>query len=226
MPGEPRYLRVERDLTARVKVGEWAPDEFLPSESELQDYYRVSRTTIRRAIADLVSSGILVIERGNGTRVVAETHHTSGVQVFSFAAAVTEQGMTPGTRECTADLVTNEAGVRMIHLQRVMTADEDPISVADSWLEADQFAGVPLDVLTRTSSLYQTFAQLGLPITEVTDHYGVTTADEAQADLLGVGIGQPLLQIDRTARSAKTVVETGRIVVSTDRFRPTIITRS
>ena len=226
MPGEPRYLRVERDLTARVRAGEWGPDDFLPSEPELQDYYRVSRTTVRRAIADLVSSGILVIERGNGTRIVPQGDPGTGIQVFSFATAVADQGMTPGTRDCTARLVTNEAGVRMIHLQRVMTADEEPISVADSWLEADQLAGVPLEVLTGATSLYRTLAELGLPITEVTDHYGVTTADEALADLLGVGVGQPLLQIDRTARSAQTVVETGRIVVCTERFRPTIITRS
>ncbi len=226
MSGEPRYLRVERDLASCIRAGKWGLGEFLPSETELQKRYRVSRTTVRRAVQDLVSSGLLVIERGNGTRVSSPESSGAGVQVFSFVSAIAEQGMTPGLRGAVADVTTSEGGVRMIHLQRVHTADEEPISVSDSWLDAGQFAGVPLDVLSQAASLYETFASFGMPITEVIDHYGIATADEEHADLLGVGVGQVLLQIDRIAKSRDQVVETGRILVCTERYRPTIITRS
>ncbi|HCA34786.1 MAG TPA: hypothetical protein DEP00_07040, partial [Lachnospiraceae bacterium] len=41
----------------------------LPTEAELQDYYRVSRTTIRNALGLLSKSGLLASKRGYGTQV-------------------------------------------------------------------------------------------------------------------------------------------------------------
>ena len=62
--------RVKRTVLTRFARADLGPDAYLPSERELAERLGISRTTIRAALADLESEGVLVRERGRGTRVV------------------------------------------------------------------------------------------------------------------------------------------------------------
>ncbi len=224
MGREPLYLRVEYDLAARIADGELQPGEFLPSEPALQERYRVSRTTIRTAIANLVASGHLRIERGVGTRVAeqAPTPRRSGL--VSFSAAMRDLGREPGLAEASVSL--SEAGDQVL-LRRVHTADGQPVSISESWLPAALFAGVRLDSLTDQPSLYARLTSLAAAVDEVMDSYGVSAASEEEATALDVAPGTPLLLIERISHSADgQLVESSRIVANPNRYRPTLITRS
>ena len=56
----------------RVQGGEWRPDRRIPSEPDLAEEFEVNRDTVRRAMRELVSDGLLVKVRGKGTFVVPE----------------------------------------------------------------------------------------------------------------------------------------------------------
>lgn len=62
-----KYLRVREHLRKRVRG--MRPGQALPSETSLCAEYEVSRITIRRAICDLASDGLVVKEQGRGTFV-------------------------------------------------------------------------------------------------------------------------------------------------------------
>jgi DNA-binding GntR family transcriptional regulator len=66
----PLYHQLARDLKAAVADGRIATGSFLQNELELADRWQVSRPTVRRAIQELVDSGLLVRQRGVGTQVV------------------------------------------------------------------------------------------------------------------------------------------------------------
>lgn len=51
------YQAVADSLRADIRAGEFQPGTLLPTEKELQARFRVSRTTVRRALASLVESG-------------------------------------------------------------------------------------------------------------------------------------------------------------------------
>ncbi len=53
MGSEPLCQRVQLDLASQISDGFWRPGQFLPSGQALQDRYRVSRTTIRKAVPNL-----------------------------------------------------------------------------------------------------------------------------------------------------------------------------
>lgn len=65
----PRLLwqQVADDLRAEIERGELT--DRLPGELELAEQYGVSRDTIRRAIQELASEGLLVVLHGRGTFV-------------------------------------------------------------------------------------------------------------------------------------------------------------
>lgn len=52
------YLRIAEVLRQRIAGGDLANGRYLPTERELQEEFGVSRSTIRRALAQLVQSGI------------------------------------------------------------------------------------------------------------------------------------------------------------------------
>ena len=63
----PRYLRVTSQLRAAVLSGAFG--DRLPPESELAVKYRISRMTLRRAVAALAEEGLLEARHGAGTFV-------------------------------------------------------------------------------------------------------------------------------------------------------------
>ena len=56
-------------LRAQIESGELGPGEPLPSELRLAQEYGISRTTVRQAIAQLRTEGLVNVERPRGTFV-------------------------------------------------------------------------------------------------------------------------------------------------------------
>ncbi|MGE5134359.1 MAG: GntR family transcriptional regulator [Gemmatimonadota bacterium] len=63
----PIWQQVSDDLAAEIASGALPPDTRLPSEAELSSQYGVARVSVRRAIADLRSKGLVVTVHGRGS---------------------------------------------------------------------------------------------------------------------------------------------------------------
>ena len=68
----PLYHQLSRQLVEAIESGRLPKGSFLDSEIDLAERWQVSRPTVRRAIQDLVDSGLLVRRRGVGTQVVSD----------------------------------------------------------------------------------------------------------------------------------------------------------
>jgi GntR family transcriptional regulator len=75
MAETPRYERIRADLESQVRSGILRPGAQIPSESALAEQYGVTRMTVRQALEQLSSDGVLVERRGLGT-FVAEPRAT------------------------------------------------------------------------------------------------------------------------------------------------------
>lgn len=81
----PGHALLLAELARRIRGGEWAPDEQLPSERELCDTYGVSRTLVRQALAAGEREGLFVRVPGKGTfvarpRVIQELSRMTGFE--------------------------------------------------------------------------------------------------------------------------------------------------
>lgn len=65
-----------------VATGRLRPGDMLPSEKALCEQYKVSSITVRRALRDLVHSGLIYRENGVGTFVAQPTRHYSVALIF------------------------------------------------------------------------------------------------------------------------------------------------
>jgi GntR family transcriptional regulator len=74
---EPPYRQIAAWLRGRIETGEFRPGEDpLPSETELQELFEVSRDTARRAVKVLRDEGLVVTVPQRGTYVVPQAEHS------------------------------------------------------------------------------------------------------------------------------------------------------
>lgn len=77
------YQEVFDRLLQRIRSGELAPGEHLPSERDLMDFYGVGRPAVREALQALERSGIVTITHGERARVVVPTAESLVNQIAS-----------------------------------------------------------------------------------------------------------------------------------------------
>jgi DNA-binding GntR family transcriptional regulator len=64
------YRQLAAVLRERIRGGELAPGQRMPSEKDLHDEFGLARETVRRALAILRSEGLVEVRHGHGTFVV------------------------------------------------------------------------------------------------------------------------------------------------------------
>jgi GntR family transcriptional regulator of arabinose operon len=67
----PEYARIKKRLIAEIRSQRWVVGATIPSENQLMTRYKVSRTTVVRALQELVMEGYLYRQQGRGTFVAA-----------------------------------------------------------------------------------------------------------------------------------------------------------
>lgn len=63
----PLYAQIVEQLQRDIQSGLYSQTGRLPTEGELSNQYNVSRITIRRAVDELVSQGLVEKKQGKGT---------------------------------------------------------------------------------------------------------------------------------------------------------------
>lgn len=237
MASEPLYLRVKKDLAARIEQGAWPRGTYIPSEPDLQKRYRVSRTTIRKAVEDLVGEGKLAIIHGMGTRVVAQRLNLNPAVLMSFTQMMLTQGIEPGRQHESLDTEPADAeiaaalslpvGTDVVRFHRVRTADSAPVSLNVSYLPLDLFRGYDIQQLLDGQSLYAQLEDVyGVVVHTTEDTFGIAKADAVAAGELEVKLGEPLLIIARCGfDKAGKPIEYSRISIRADRYRHSITLR-
>ena len=101
---DKRYLAVADAL--RRLAGRLKPGSRLPSERELQQRFRVSRATVRRALGMLERSGLVTRERRPGTTVSPPKIVRALAPLYSFEEDLARQGAKLQTRVLRYDRAT------------------------------------------------------------------------------------------------------------------------
>jgi GntR family transcriptional regulator len=91
----PLYIQIKLDIKNKIKEGIYTVDGTIPSERELMDSYSVGRATIREAIGQLVTEGVLDKRQGIGT-FVRKPKTTRGFMPFiSLSYTLHDTGFDP-----------------------------------------------------------------------------------------------------------------------------------
>jgi len=208
----PLYQQIKDLLMRSLQEGEWKPGEAIPSETELALRFRVSQGTVRKAVDELAAGNLVVRRQGKGTYVA--THAEERTQ-YRFLRLMPDVGRPAGLQrrllECRrvragADLaraLSLKSGAAVVWVRRLLLSprDGDPVPVVldDIFLPGTLFKGLSADRLSGyRGPMYRLFeAEFGVHMTRAEERIRAVAADPAQAELLQVPAGAPLLSVDR-----------------------------
>jgi GntR family transcriptional regulator len=215
--GTRRSLRhsLAEDLRARIRAGEWAPGERLPSEPKLAELETVSRSSVRGAIALLEEDGYVSRRHGSGTYVTHRPALPNDLgRNFGVSSLIAATGLAPGTVEETSRAVPAPASVAealgvapgepVSCLRRVRTADGRRVVDATDWCRVEHLAPEELPA-AGDGSIYAALARRGLAVHHGVAHLTPGNADGEVARRLGVPRGALLLTLDQVDRTADGV---------------------
>lgn len=201
-----RYREIAEDLMARLAAGELAAGRLLPSETELAGAYDVSRVTVRRALEHLRGEGLVDSRQGFGWFVAADPLRQSLGRLATIEAQLAASGVTPERRVLDFAFVPPPPAVAavlgpgtVLQVRRVNLADGEPFARVTVWCPE------PLGVeLSRAEVERSPFYEL-LPVRlgGASQTIGAVAAGNADASVLAVPAGSPLLRCWRVTTSAE-----------------------
>jgi GntR family transcriptional regulator len=213
-----------------IYSGQLGPGEVVPGEQELAESFGVSRITAKRALNEMAAAGLVVRERGRGTRVVlrppAPSVTTSlegwleNISLMGIAteAHVLEFDYVPANEDVASALKVDH-GQSVQRSVRVRSLDGDTMSYLVTWLPEDIGRGFERDDLSRYA-LLTLLERAGVKVASAHQTVSATLADPAVAAALGIDPGAPLLEVRRLVFDASDrPVEYIRVLYRPDRYR-------
>lgn len=205
----PLYQQLMDDIKLDISNQKYRHGDKIPSETELAEIYNVSRITVRRAVSELCDEGYLAKHQGKGTfvtppkitrKIMQDTH------VHSFTATCAMSGMQPGGRTVGIRIIPSRQEEQhflklpkdsnVIYLQRIRTADGDPVMLENTFLPSPEFDSLLSTDLTNRSlneTLRQKYSR-SLVVRQTTK-VEVSRASPEHAQLLNITPGDPLFFI-------------------------------
>lgn len=217
----PRYKQLCRHISGLVSAGTLRADDQLPSERDIAEIAQVSRVTVRKAIGELVSDGLIEQRQGAGSfvRGGGERFEQSLSSLVSFTENLQARGIAstsevllngvfrPTPTEAMVLGLSSHHQVARVH--RLRRGDGVPMALEHSSL--------PEDVLPRPdkikTSLYDLLRARGRAPTRAMQRVTAVNAPGPVAQHLDLPEGAAVLQIERTA-----YLSTGRPIEFTSGF--------
>lgn len=211
--GTAKYAAVWAQLAARIST--MSVGDRLPPEPELCTQYQISRTTLRRAVEELVDEGLLVREQGRGTFVTRPRyrqrfHESFADQVMGFYRQQVTLGHAVTTRVLGNRVTLNDAAAQKLRL----TAEDELIELirlrwvngtlhqhSTTWLSASRFPRVLTQDFSQ-GSLYEFLeGSYAVKLSRNDLVVSVRRADFEIARTLRLPIREPIMVINSTVYS-------------------------
>jgi GntR family transcriptional regulator len=205
------YSRVETVLAGEISDGGLKVGDQLPTEDDLITRFEVSRITVRRAIQNLVSRGLIEIRRGKGTFVAPPKITQELTELSGFVEDMRALGRKPTARVIGKEVVTADTtvashlaltkGERVVRIRRVRLADGVPLSYDETYLPLK----IGKQIITNNLKVEPIFSLLerkyGVPLIEAEYKLEAVAAEAEVAAALRVKQGSPIFRIERTSYS-------------------------
>lgn len=208
----PLYIQLYEIIKERIKQGQWQAGEMLPTETELMEQYQVSRITIRQVFNKLVHEGLVNRERGRGTFMAHPTIESNLVRIKSFTEDMLQRGLTPQTVMLSAgtvlaapeiaDKLHIEPEEPLAHLRRLRFANQEPISIEESYLVTRYCPNILNQHDYANYSLRKALEEEhGIRLVRAQQTIKAVAASKQLSELLMVQPKSPLLFIERVSFS-------------------------
>lgn len=176
----------------------------VPAERELAARFGLARETVRQALHELLVAG-RIERRGRGT-VVARPKLVHALSLQSYTEGAQTVGRTPGRMLVTREIIEASTelasgldiatGAPVLHLERVLLADDQRIGLESTYLAAARFGRFEHDFDPATS-LYAAIRATGVEFASATERIETALPTPREATLLECTTALPMLLLNR-----------------------------
>ena len=206
----PLYAQVKETLQREIEQN-MQPGQHLPIEPELEKRFGVSRVTIRRALEELESDGLIIRKQGRGTFVSEPKIAQEMTQLKSWGETMRQNGLEPQTVRSEIEVVepTQEIsqglalppGEKLVRVRRLRYVNGGPICIMSNYLPHNLIPGLERNGLVN-DSIYQTMAYYNLKPLRAFDKVEARPATAWEGEQLQVAADFPLLEVTRLVYDA------------------------
>lgn len=216
----PAFKQIAARLREAIAAGRVAPGEKVPSESQLREHFGVARMTVRQALAELRSEGLLVAEHGRGVFVrerpvvrrvasdrFARRHREAGQAAFIAEAQglgapsvdeleVGSEVASPEVREA----LSLPTRARVVARHRRYLMDGQPVELASSYVPASIAKGTQIEQTdTGPGGIYARIEEAGHVLAEFCEEVAARMPTPEERRRLRLPAGTPVLTVRRVA---------------------------
>ena len=224
----PLYYQLETILRNKITSGDYSPDTPLPSEDALAEEYEVSRITVRQALSSLEQDGLVIRQRGKGTFVSENTHilelprFTGSIEDLILMGKRTKTKVIESSWIDPPDIIRQRLKVKeakVLRIEKIRHIEGDPFSHVFNYLPPELGHKLPMALVKSKPMLMILEDELGVRANEAEQSVEATIADVADASLLDIRVGDPLLKAERTVYDVKgNPVEYVTVVYRADKY--------
>jgi GntR family transcriptional regulator len=211
---KPIYVRIQEYIAELILSGKMVPDSKIPSERDFSEDLGVSRMTVRKAITELVSEGLLERRHGSGTYVARPRMTYASSELVSYtkamknhnlatASQLLEFGEVAASRRL-AEQLELEIGQPIYRVVILRFANRVPVVLERGFFPCSRCPDLEEWDLEKTSIvdlLVQVYGAIPVRISQTVE---AVSANETIARQLRVEGGTPLLMVTRVLFSAES----------------------
>ena len=225
---QPIYRQVYQSIKDKIEKEVYPVGMLLPTESELQQEYSVSRTTIRRTISLLQADGLIRVKQGYGTEILRNKVSQCMNSITSVSESLRKMGREVGvgnmyiekvhaTFELAEELKV-EVGEPLILINRIQTSDGMPITIAKNYIPEKFVPGI-INEKEKIISLYKYINEkYHLNITKVHDRISASAATFDESIALQVEPKCALIVIRRVCYTGDTPFEVDFVKIIASKY--------
>ncbi|MBW0448288.1 GntR family transcriptional regulator [bacterium M00.F.Ca.ET.228.01.1.1] len=163
--GRKVYARIQQALQEMIEGPAFSPGDRIPSERELAEQFSISRMTMRKAITNLVRTGVLERRSTSGTFVASpRVQRPLDRSLQSLSKTIEQGGGAAGSKllffemsranERVGKCLKIEEDADVVVIRRLRSANGLPFCVETTYLPAGRVPGLIADDLAGNASLY------------------------------------------------------------------------
>ena len=229
----PMYYQLKNIIIDMIENEEIGVDECIPSEPKLMQTYNLSRTTVRKAIDELVNEGYLYKKQGKGTFVKGRGFEQGLIKLSGCSEDIRRYGLEPKPYVLKAAIETPSKRVakmleidkeqQTFYMERVIYGDEIPINKNKSYIPYHLVPGIEkLDF--NKESLYKVIEKdYGIVIKRAIRTVEAILATEETALQLKVKEGAPVMlfkgQVYADLKGKEVIIEYFEAIYRSDQFQ-------
>ena len=213
----PLYAQVAAYLRERITSAAWSPAAPLPNEASLAKDIGVSVGTVRKALEILEGERLIQRRQGRGTFVIDAADDSEVERFVSLVAA--GRKLKGEVTSLKAEIVSADAGAainlgvkpgtRLIQLDLTWRAGHGVRVVERIAVSEHHFPGLEGAAFVSSPFLFSIYRKAFKTVVQsASERVTCLKADAELSQVLGVGEGQPVLRVERFARTrTRDVVE-------------------